>query len=412
MSARPLGPRFWRMYAATAASDLADGVGRTALPLAAAAYTRNPMTIAGITTFAFLPWLLLALPSGALVDRVDRRYAMACANAVRAVAAAGLAAAVFAHVGSIQLLYAVTFVFGAAETVYDCALRALLPHLVTAEQLDRANGLATVEETVGQSFAGAPIGSALFAVAIGLPFVLNAVGFAVAVLIIAGLRGSYRPQRTEPLPARGMIREGVRWLTAHPLLRGLTIVSAGTAFAETLASSVLVLYVLEVLRLPPRDFGLVLLVGGVGTALGGLATPPLGRRFGRAAMLPLGAAVTAIGTGAMAATHNGYAGSALFALVGASIMVWNVLTMSLRQALIPQHLFGRVQGAYRTVVWGAIPLGSLVGGALAGALGVRAVFLISGVLLLAMAVALGLLVRRHAAEIDADFPESAELAPA
>src|SRR4051795_6342962 len=138
------------MYAATASSDLADGIGRTALPLAAAAYTRDPVTIAGLTTFSFLPWLLLALPSGALVDRVDRRSAMAAANAVRAAAAAGpppggvtrpgggggasaaaaLAVVMLTGAGGVAVLYAVAFVLGAAETVYDSAVRALLPRLV------------------------------------------------------------------------------------------------------------------------------------------------------------------------------------------------------------------------------------------------------------------------------------------
>lgn len=406
-----LGSRFWRLYAATASSDLADGVGRAALPLAMATYTRNPVAVAGITSFTFLPWLLLALPSGALVDRSDRRTAMAVANAVRAGAAALLAGAVLTGWAGAWLLYVVAFAFGAAETVYDSALRALLPQLVRADQLDRANSLATVEETVGQTFAGAPLGAALFGVAVGLPFLLNAVGFAVAVLVIAGLRGSYRPRSTPAAegPQRRAVRDGVRWLYHHRLLRGLTLVSAGTAGTQAMATSILVLYVLQVLRLPGSDYGLLLLVAGIGAAIGGLATPPLTRRLGRPFMLTAGGVISAAGVGAMALTRNGYVAALLFALCSSAVMIWNVLTMSLRQALIPQHLFGRVQGAYRTLVWGAIPLGSLLGGALAGAFGIRAVFALAGLLSFAMAIALGLIVHRHAEAISGDLAEAAEL---
>ena len=399
-----LGPQFRRMYAATASSDLADGIGRTALPLAAASYTRNPVVVSGLITFAFLPWLLLALPSGALVDRTDRRHAMAVANLVRAVAVGVLALLVVLHVGSVAALYVVAFVLGAAETVYDSAVRALLPQVVERGQLDRANSLVTVEESLGQTFLGAPLGSALFAAAAALPFLLNGVGFLLAVALIMSMRGSYRPRRERRVSVRADMAEGVRWLRRHAFLRGLTLISAGCAFAQTMGTGVLVLYVLEVLHLPAANFGFVLVAGGVGGVIGALATPPLARRFGRRVLLTAGGVLSAAGTAALSLTGNGFVAAALFALVSASVMVWNVLTMSLRQALIPEELFGRVQGAYRTLVWGLIPLGSLAGGLLADQLGLRAVFAIAGALLLLLAVALGVLLLGHA-ELLADEPD-------
>jgi MFS family permease len=402
-----LGRRFWRLYAATASSDLADGIGRTALPLAAATYTRDPVTIAGLTTFVFLPWLLFALPSGALVDRVDRRSAMAVANAARAAATATLAGLVLADAGGVVLLYAVAFVLGTAETVYDSAVRGLLPRLVERRDLDHANSLLTVEETLGQTFLGALAGSALFAVAIGLPFVLNAAGFVLAVVLLGTVRGSYRPPRDAP-PGRLHIEilDGVRWLRRHALLRGLTLISATTACAQTMASALLVLYALEVLQLPASHFGLLVMAAGAGAVVGGLATPPLARRFGRPVVLTVGSFVAALGLAGMGTTSNGFVAGALFAVCSAGIMVWNVLTMSLRQGLIPEQLFGRVQGAYRTLVWGAIPLGALLGGALAGPLGLHGVFLLAGGIQLVMAGVLGALLRRHRDEV-ADEPAAA-----
>jgi MFS family permease len=175
-----LGQRFRRLYASSATSNLADGIGRTALPLLAASYTRSPVLIAGLVTFAFLPWLFFALPSGALVDRLDRRYAMAGANAVRAVSTGTLAVLVLTGAANIVIVYAVAFALGIAETVYDSASRAILPQVVASRDLDRANSLLTVEETLGQTFLGAPIGSALFVLAASLPLLFNAGGFAVA----------------------------------------------------------------------------------------------------------------------------------------------------------------------------------------------------------------------------------------
>ena len=126
--------------------------------MAAAAYTRDPVTIAGLTSFQgyFLPWLLFALPSGALIDRTDRRKAMAAANAVRALAVGALTVVVLADAGSVAVLYAVAFLLGAAETVYDSAVRALLPQVVDGHQLDRANSLITVEESLGEHSSARP----------------------------------------------------------------------------------------------------------------------------------------------------------------------------------------------------------------------------------------------------------------
>lgn len=395
--------RFWRLYASSATSNLADGTGRTALPLLAASYTRDPVLVAGLTTFAFLPWLLFALVSGALVDRVDRRYAMSAANALRALASGTLVVLTLLHAGSVAALYAVAFVLGTAETVYDSATRALLPQVVGRRDLDRANSLLTVEETLGQQFVGSPVGSALFALAVALPLGLNAAGFAVAAVLVLTVRGAYRPARSgEPTSVRRDMADGVRWLVRHRLLRGLTLVSAATALAQSMGTGVLVLYVLEVLRLPSSAFGLVLLGTGIGGLLGGALTPSLTRRLGRAPMLTGGAVVAALAEGGLALTTSGVVATVLGAVSAAGVVVWNVLTMSLRQSLIPEAVFGRVQGAYRTLVWGGIALGSLLGGAVAHAIGLRPLFLVIGAALLVLAAVLGALLHRHADELTDD----------
>jgi MFS family permease len=397
--------RFWRLYASSATSNLADGVGRVALPLVAASYTHDPVLVAGLTTSAFLPWLLFALVSGALVDRVDRRYAMSAANALRAVASGTLVVLTVLHAGSVPALYAVAFLLGTAETVYDSATRALLPQVVGRRDLDRANGLLTVEETLGQQFIGSPVGSALFAVAVALPLGLNAAGFAAAAVLVLTVPGDYRPARSGvPTSVRRDMADGVRWLSRHALLRGLTLVSAATALVQSMGTGVLVLYVLEVLRLPAGAFGLIVLGTGVGGLVGGVLTPSLTRRVGRAGMLTGGAVVAALAEGGLALTTSAVVATVLGAVSAAGVMVWNVLTMSLRQSLIPEAVFGRVQGAYRTLVWGGIALGSVAGGAVAHVIGLRALFGVIGAGLLVLAAVLGALLRRHADELADEEP--------
>jgi MFS family permease len=406
-----LGGRFWRLYASSATSNLADGIGRIALPLLATHYTRSPVLIAGLSSLAFVPWLLFALPSGALVDRVDRRYAMAAANGLRA--AAALTLGVLAAVGeaNIAVLYAVAFALGLAETVYDSAIRAILPQVVGSERLDSANGLLTVEETLGQTFLGSPLGSWLLAVSVSVPFLLNGSGFAIAALLVLSLRGNYKPARAAARTSiRRDVAEGVRWLRGHAFLRALTLVSAATGFLQSMTTGVLVLYVLEVLHVPQASVGLILIAAGAGALVGGIGTPLLARRLRKGPMLVVGAVVSAVGIGAMGLTGNAFVAGTLFALSGAGVMVWNVLTMSLRQALIPHELFGRVQGAYRTLVWGAIPLGSLAGGFLGHAAGLPAVFLGAGAGLLLMAIVLGRVVRTHRDQLTIEPPSLEEAA--
>jgi MFS family permease len=383
----PLGAAFWRLYAASAVSNLADGVNRVALPLLATTLTRDPVLIAGLTSLAFLPWLLFALPAGAVVDRVDRKRAMAVTNTFRALALGALAVTVLTGTASLVVLYLVAFAVGVAETGYDSAARAMLPQVVGRDQLDRGNGLLTTAEEASQGFVGAPLGSALFAVAAVAPLLTTAGGFLLAALLVLTIAGAHRPARTggPRTSIRRDVAEGVGWLWRHRFLRGLTLVSASTSLVQSMTTGVLVLFALEDLGVGEAGYGLLLTASGVGAVVGGLTAAPLARRIGRTATLVAGAVLSAVATGAVAATGNAVVAGTLFAVSTAGILFWNVLTMSLRQALIPEQLFGRVQGGYRTLVWGGIPLGALLGGVLADVTSVPAVFVVAGCGLLVLA---------------------------
>ena len=393
----PLGSAFWRLYAASAASNLADGVNRVALPLLAATLTRDPVLIAGLTSLAFLPWLLFALPAGAVVDRVDRKRAMAAANAVRAAALAALAVTALTGTASLVVLYAVAFAVGVAETVYDSAARAMLPQVVRRDQLDRGNGLLTTAEEASQGFVGAPLGSVLFALAVAAPLFTTAGSFLLAAVLVVGIAGTHRPARGDGprTSIRRDVAEGVGWLWRHRFLRGLTLVSASTSLTQSMTTGVFVLYALDTLRIGEAGYGLLVTGAGIGAVVGGLTAAPLAGRIGRTATLVAGSVLAALSLGTMGLTEHGWVAGVLFGVGATGVMFWNVLTMSLRQALIPEELFGRVQGGYRTLVWGGIPLGALAGGLLADATSVPTVFVVAGVAQLLMAGVLWRLLAVH-----------------
>ena len=402
-----LGSAFWRLYAGSAVANLADGVNRVALPLLATTLTRDPVPVAGLTSLAFLPWLLFALPAGAVVDRVDRKRAMAVANAVRALALGGLAATVLTGTASLVVLYVVAFSVGVAETVYDSAARAMLPQVVRRDQLDRGNGLLTTAEEASQGFLGAPLGSLLFALAVAAPLFTTAGGFLLAGLLVLTIAGTHRPARA-PGPRTSIRRdvaEGVGWLWRHRFLRGLTLVSAGTSLVQSMTTGVLVLFALDHLDVDEAGYGLLLTAAGIGAVVGGLVAAPLARRIGRTATLVVGAVLSAVALGAVAFTGNAVVAGVLFGVETAGVLFWNVLTMSLRQALIPEELFGRVQGGYRTLVWGGIPLGALLGGVLAGATTVPTVFVVAGAGLLVLSGVLWRLLVVHRGLIARAFDE-------
>jgi MFS family permease len=410
----PLGPAFWRLYAASAASNLADGVNRVALPLLATTLTRDPVQVAALASLAFLPWLLFALPAGAVVDRVDRRRAMAAANAVRALALGALAATALTGTTSLPVLYAVAFAVGVAETVYDSAARAMLPQVVDREQLDRGNGLLTTAEEASQGFLGAPLGSLLFAVAVAAPLLTTAGGFLLAAVLVLGIAGRHRPARADGLRTtiRRDVAEGVGWLWRHRFLRGLTLVSAATALVQSMTTGLFVLYALDELGVSDAGYGLLLTAAGVGAVLGGLGAAPLAGRIGRTATLVAGSVLSALAIIGMSATGDAVVAGVLFAASTAGVMFWNVLTMSLRQALIPEALFGRVQGGYRTLVWGGIPLGTLAGGLLAGATSVPTVFAVSGAGLLLLSLVLWRMLTVHRDLVGTAFAADPQPAPA
>jgi MFS family permease len=386
-----LGANYVRIWSATAASNLGDGVTLAALPLLAASLTRSPTSIAAVSLAGTLPWLLFALLSGALADRLDRKRTMVMVDAFRMLVLAALAVTVLTGNESVALLALVAFTLGSAETLFDNAAQSILPNLVHRDALEIANGRMYAAEIVSNQFIGPPLGAFLFAATAAAPFLLDAGSFGIAALVVLGLRGSFRPVRDlaaeQARPTiRADIAEGLRWLRHHQLLRSLAVVLGVINLVDAAAVAVFVLYALEVLGLSQEGYGVLLTAGGVGALVGSLAARSLSTKVGPGSFLIIAVFGIGIATLLPAVWTSPVSAGISIASMGAISVGWNVVTVSLRQAIVPDELLGRVNGAYRLVGLGFMPIGALLGGLLARTYGLRAPFYVGGIMSLVIGV--------------------------
>jgi len=380
------------LWSAAAISTLGDGVFLTALPLLAATLSRDPLRVSLVAFASWLPWLLFGLLSGALVDRWDRRRMMWTVDACRFVVVGALGVAVLAGWASIPLLVAIGFLLGTGQTLFDNAAQSLIPALISrdTQRLERANSQLYGAQTVGQNFAGPPVGGALFALAASVPFLADAVSFAASSTLIATIRGSFAPQRPvgtaaeEPRASlRADIAEGLRWLVGHRLLRVLAVMVGLMNLAVMAGEAILVLFAQEELGLGSVGYGLLLAGFAVGGVLASLIATQLSRRVGSGTLLVAVTFVEAAAWAVFGVGSNAWVGGAMLALVGGGSTVFNVVGVSLRQAIVPDRLIGRVVSTQRMVGFGAVPVGALLGGVVGRTLGVRAPFLLGAAILTA-----------------------------
>lgn len=257
---RPLGRDFGKLFTANLSSSLGDGIARIAAPLLAVRLTSDPLLVSGIAALAMLPWLLFAIPAGILVDAVDRRTALAVANSLRALLAVALVVLSATGALSIWSLYAVVFLYGVGETVYDGAVRAVVPSIVARRDLPRANSRIEAGELVVQNFLSGPFTSALFAVSVLIPLGVNAAAFAVAAglalaLPVAASGRQFAVADAARVPWHRQLADGLRFLRGHRMLRTLWLLSAFVGFWIAAATAIWVLYLVDRLGLPEVWFG-------------------------------------------------------------------------------------------------------------------------------------------------------------
>ncbi|TCP56157.1 putative MFS family arabinose efflux permease [Tamaricihabitans halophyticus] len=391
--AQRLGANYWRLWTSSGLANLADGIFKIALPLVAIQFTRSPVLIAGVTLAVTLPWLLFALPAGALVDRLDRRKAMLVAEVIRATMLGLLMLAMVFGVGSIWALFVVAVCVGSCETIYDTAAQSIVPQIVQRDQLTRANGRLYGAELTANEFIGPPLAGALVAGGAVLAFGAPAGLWFLALLPLVLVRGDYRVARTAPTTLRADIRAGLRFLMGNRVLRTLAVMVGVMNFARQAMMAVFVLYAVgasSAMGLSESAFGALLTATAAGGLAGSGCAEWLERRLGRARTLLFSVLLGVPMAALPAMTVNPYLIGAGFFLGGVCVIVWNVVVVSLRQRITPDGMLGRLNSCFRLLAWGTMPLGAATGGVVAELLGLRGVFLFSAAL--SLIVVVGLLV--------------------
>lgn len=385
------GPRlpgsYWRQWAASAVSNLGDGVNFVAVPLLAYTITSDERLLSATAFAVVAPWIALALPIGRLVDRYDRRRLMVGANLLRVVLFAAIAAGAWADRLTIAALLALLLVVGACEVLFDSAAQAFLPMIVEPDLLPRANGLLYAAEVVAGSLAGLALGALLFGTAIGLPFAVNAASFAVAAVLIATIR--VRHGASGPPIERFDVTSGFRSLRDVPVLEVLAGMFAITNLGLMFGQGIFVKFVAVELGLGSSGYGALVVVTAIGAAAGALVGPVLVERLGTGVAVLAPFAVFGPAQLVIAWSGRVWAVGAAGFVLGGAIATWNVATVTLRQQVIPTERFGRINSTYRWIGATASAVGLGAGGFVARATDLRMPFVIGGALTAGAGLVLG-----------------------
>jgi len=387
-----MGPAFNRLWASSLVSNLADGVLMAAVPLLAITLTDSTVLISAIGAMFMLPWLLFAMPIGVMVDRVDRRFILAGSNAIRSAVIGALALGIATDHITIYWLIFSGFIIGVCEVATDTTAQSLIPQILDEEHYEKGNSRLQISETVIQGFIGSPLSGFLYAIAIWLPFFINSIGYAVATLFALLIPIQYlqdvrtdSPNETKPSYIED-IKFGIRYLYNQKVLRRLVLTTATIGVCYSAGTATMVLFIIKELELSPQYFGVVLSIQGVGALLGAIVAPKASKKFGRRIIMTLGITSSSVVLLLQGFASNIYIFVALATFGGFAISQWNILLMATYQRIIPNELYGRIHGTRRTLVWGMMPIGSLIGGVLAH-FSLRLPMLIGGFLASALAFA-------------------------
>lgn len=371
-----------RLFASTAASQFGFHITLLALPLVAImALDADEFQAGLVSALMNAAFLLFGLPAGAWLDRMRRRPVLVAGDLVRAVLLASVPLAWW--VGSLTLthVYLVAFLFGVCTVFFDVAYQSYLPHLVGRLRLVEAN--ARLESVRAVAQVGGPGAGGQLVQVFTAPIALlgNAVAMALSSLLIV------RIGRTEPPPERSAsthlladIAEGLRFVLGSTLLRPIAACTATVNLFFSTYLAMLTFFLARDLALPAGRLGVVLSIGGAGSVVGALFARRLTARVGQGPAIWLSAALGPPFALVMPLTQPGWRvwlGAAGLFVMFAGVVVYNVAQVSLRQAITPDRLLGRMNATMRFLVWGTLPIGGVLGALFGGWFGARTTLVIA-----------------------------------
>lgn len=352
-------------------SNLSDGIGALAFPWLATLITTDPRALAVVAFATRLPWFLWALPVGVWTDRADRQKIMFRADLASMALSLAVVALIIAGpteaspeqvIWMIGGLAGLAFLMGTAEVFRDNAAQTALPSVVAKDRLEEANGqIWSVEQVMGQ-FVGPPLAGILIALTVPAPFLFEAMGFALAAFAVWAIAFPPRGLR----PARDgfwkEMRAGWDWIREHRVILQLALILGGLNAAHMAGFTILVLYSQEILGLGAIGHGMLLTAGAAGGIAGGLLCPWIAGRLGSSRSLWVALALMPLPYLGLYFASSVWIAASLLLLETFVAVLWNVVTVSYRQRVIPDALLGRVNSIYRFFGWGMMPIGALAGG--------------------------------------------------
>jgi predicted MFS family arabinose efflux permease len=369
-----LGRGFRWLLASSWVTYLGDGMTLAAGPLLVASQTLNPLAIAMAALLQRLPWLMFGLYAGVVADRVSRRAIVITTGLVRVIILVLLTASIITRRVDVAVVLAALFLFGVNETFAETAAATLLPMLVDKRDLGIANSRTLGGLIVGSQMAGPPIGAALFAAGMALPFISETVCVLAGVLLLTRIRLPARAGREPGSRMREEIRQGWHWLWAHPAVRTLAITIFTFNITFGAAFSVLVLYARQRLGMGAIGFGLITTSMAVGGLAGTACYGWLERRVPLGVIMRGGLIIETLTHLALALIRWAWLALIVFTIFGAHAFIWGTTSTSVRQRAVPAEFQGRVASVYLTGVVGGIVIGSALGGVLASTWGITAPF--------------------------------------
>ncbi|MFM8954223.1 MAG: MFS transporter [Actinomycetota bacterium] len=375
---------YWRLFSSSTMSNLGDGMVAAAGPLLALSLTDDARLIAAVPFAAMLPWLILSLPAGVFIDRRDRQKIMYLANITRGLLFTIIAVGALTEYLNIFHLIVISGIAGVCELFFDMSSQAFLPAIVDQTQLEKANSRLYITEIVSNGFVGLPIGAWIFVAASFAPFAVNALALLAAGLLIKSIKHQAKAP-TIPGERRSFVKElkqGLAWLASHRLLRVLAVMLGIANMCHMFGAAVFAKFARDELGLGARSFGVLLAVISIGSIIGGFVGESVSKRLGATTAIVLAYIVFGVSDLIPGLFPNIWAVTISGVVMAIAGTTWNVITVSMRQRLIPTELFGRVNSVYRFIGTGSTAIGALLGGQIAFNFGLRATYLASGAILL------------------------------
>ena len=372
------------LLTASTFSNLADGIAGFAYPWLFSLLTRDPLLISIVSVLVNLPRLIFVLYAGVIADKFNRQKILIFTRLGQVFLTSIFIVLIYLNLDNIpkevqfnepqfeskfliiSAAYLLAFMFGLLEVTRDNAAQAFLPQIVSKDNLPKANGRLFGIEIVTNNFLGTPVGGFLIGLSLITPFIFDTLLMLVSVFFITGIKGKFeRPEDiNKDQNTSEMIREGVEWLKNNTLLKRLAIYTGIANFFGSMQFPIMILFAQELIGLNAIQYSFLAYGAAIGGLVGSQVANKINAKLEESKTLLISVALFGIGMFAPYLTTNPFVVAGSFGLSSFGSVLWNVQAVSIRQALIPDNLLGRVNSVYRLLALGLNPIGAIFGGAI------------------------------------------------